>query len=408
MCVIFVAREKRPDESMVERAYATNKAGAGIAWQEMRDIENDEGQNVPTRIVRWEKGLDEGKIQDLVKQAPLPFVCHFRIPTVGGERASLTHPFPISDDVALYTSGWTQGNVMFHNGHWNPWKDRVLDTAFKKVVEIPGGRWSDSRAMAWVAYHFGIGALEIIDEKSVAFGPDLYELFGGPWHLVNDILCSNTHWQHRGTVGQGWHQGSTGGGSTDTTKSPNATGGQTVAPVDPAPVKLVTPTVLGPRPANKGTAGGASPQETFRTSHRGLQGEADFDEDAEARVQAVRQLLGEGTQAQGQAQNEAARVHALAEDDTDTGPLMSVAGIGLDESDYPFVSEGPMMAAHRANLEAFEWAKDLNPKSERPRVICTNRGDFRHPLGPSLADAAVERERRLVASRKGIVSLGRM
>lgn len=205
MCVAFLAPTKRPTEDMISAGWASNPAGAGIAWRE-------------DGFVRWEKGLDLEECQRLVKEVPCPMVVHFRIPTVGGKLAELTHPFPIVRNVSNALSGKTKGYVLFHNGHWNPWKERVQAALPGTNWKIPPGKWSDTRAMAWMAAHYGVNILEFIDEKAVAFGPTEVEIFRGQdWSLVNEVFVSNRHWEYTrgyGAHGQGWKQ--TGGRSDDT------------------------------------------------------------------------------------------------------------------------------------------------------------------------------------------------
>lgn len=193
MCVIFACEKTRPTKEMIDKGFTANPSGGGAAWRE-------DGK------VKWAKGLSLEEIQALCDKIPLPYVAHFRIPTCGGSRAELCHPFPIQRDVPLTLKGVTTGAVLFHNGHWSQWKDRVLNTLERRNKEMPGGRWSDTRAMAFYAAYFGVSALEMMDEKCVAFGPKLYEIYGSGWTKVNDIWCSNTHWDSTAT--HGW-QGST-------------------------------------------------------------------------------------------------------------------------------------------------------------------------------------------------------
>lgn len=185
---------------MVSRAYHQNDHGGGVAWREKG-------------YVKWKKGLDEKGMQEMVKDLPLPFITHFRIASCGGKSPQLCHPFPISADVDLALEGQTKGFVLFHNGHWNEWKHFTKETALRKGTKIPMGSWSDSRAMAWAANHYGLGILEMIDEKCVAFGPGELELVRGTgWDDVEGVWCSNKHWNygthHRTNYSQ--HQGGRG------------------------------------------------------------------------------------------------------------------------------------------------------------------------------------------------------
>lgn len=192
MCVIAYTEKTRLNERQVEGMFNSNNAGAGIAW---REREKD-----GTRVVRWEKGLDLKDIQTMVKQCPPPYVAHFRIPSCGGPSKTLTHPFPISRQTTLELSGRTKGHVLFHNGHWNRWKETLLEAALKKG-DLPVGKWSDSRAMAFVASVYGLGVLELIEEKVVAFGATSEEFFG-IWTPVDDIWVTNRFWESSSTRGR--------------------------------------------------------------------------------------------------------------------------------------------------------------------------------------------------------------
>lgn len=185
MCVIFIADKKRPTEDMIQKGFETNPSGAGIAWRETKDT------------VQWAKGLDLEEVQLLAAKVPMPFVVHFRIPTCGGDRPSLCHPFPVDVNSTLALEGSTKGFVLFHNGHWTKWRESMLETLIRKGVKMPNGKWSDSRAMAWTAAHYDINVLELIDEKSVVISPTQIEIFGTGWTQANDCYVSNTHWQYR-------------------------------------------------------------------------------------------------------------------------------------------------------------------------------------------------------------------
>jgi hypothetical protein len=195
MCVILIASKARPSEDMVKNAWETNEAGGGIAWRGRK-----EGTEILDGYVHWKKGimtLDE--MQGLCKVTPMPYVAHFRIPSVGGKRPDLCHPFPIEKNVPLDLTGKTKGNLLFHNGHWTRWKDMTMDAAGRFGVPLPTGKWSDTRAMAFMASVFGVGVLEFIDEKAVSFGPSECEVFlGTGWKLINDVFCSNDFFESRG------------------------------------------------------------------------------------------------------------------------------------------------------------------------------------------------------------------
>lgn len=187
MCVIMIASKTRPTEEMVERAFNSNKDGAGIAWKE-KDRKGE-------LEVVYEKGIMElPRIAELCAKLPLPYVAHFRVASVGGVKAGLTHPFPITADVRLDLKGRTKGGVLFHNGHWGPWNEKALDAAIHSNNVIPAGsEWSDSRAMAWMTHIYGAGFMELLtSQKGVIMTPDDFDVFtGNGWDKINDVWCSN-------------------------------------------------------------------------------------------------------------------------------------------------------------------------------------------------------------------------
>lgn len=188
MCVIMICDSKsgRPSPTMVEKAWGRNDDGAGIAWREKYKGEPH---------VFWKKGLDEEEMADLVAKVPLPFVAHWRIASCGGVRAELTHPFPIGNEASLALEGKTKGYVLFHNGTWANWAGDTRYAAIQKDTPIPNGKWSDSRAMAWLMSMYGHGFMELLPEqRGVAFGPDKMDIFVGPgWVKIDDIWCSNNN-----------------------------------------------------------------------------------------------------------------------------------------------------------------------------------------------------------------------
>lgn len=204
MCVIMLASEgKRPSDQMVEDGYATNPKGAGVAWRETKS---------GRPLVRWEKGLDLQEAKKLIAEVPLPMVAHFRVDSCGGALKSLTHPFPIREDVPLTLSGESSGSVLFHNGHWTGWEFQVKDVAIRGAFKIPPGKWTDTRALAWMAFHLGSGILEFIDEKVVVFGPKEMLIFGKGWTKGQEGLwLSNTYWRGAASKGEArshrdWHE----------------------------------------------------------------------------------------------------------------------------------------------------------------------------------------------------------
>jgi len=163
---------------MVTKAYQKNNSGAGIAWRE-------------NGKVKWMKGLELNEVQKLIATVPLPYIVHFRIPTCGGNVPALCHPFPVTQDTNEDLAGELDGWVVFHNGHWSSWKDKLFSVSASSGIMLPRGKWSDSRAMAWVASICGISSLELTEEKVVAFSPTDIEIFGTGWSKEGTVWVSN-------------------------------------------------------------------------------------------------------------------------------------------------------------------------------------------------------------------------
>lgn len=190
VCVIFWANKERPSDYMVERAFERNNDGAGGAYREKNP---DTGQ----WEVVWKKGLDLDQIKEFCKTAPIPFVAHFRIATIGGARPSLTHPFPINENVPLALEGRTTDSVLFHNGTWREWDVVSRQAAISANVPLPWGRFSDTRALAYIISLFGNYMEFLPEQKAVIFGPRETHIFDGKppdgWSKINEVWCSNDH-----------------------------------------------------------------------------------------------------------------------------------------------------------------------------------------------------------------------
>lgn len=189
MCVIFIAQQARPTERELAAMWDKNSHGAGIAWRETRE----DGQ----KIIKFEKGLDFEEMKELSLNVPFPFIGHFRIASIGGISRYLTHPFEVSQNTRPNLQGSTEEGVLFHNGHWPNWVEWVKDTLKfgKGEIKLPTGKWSDSRAMAWLSAIYGAGLMELIDENITILYPDKIEVFGKRWSVYDKrYMISNDFW----------------------------------------------------------------------------------------------------------------------------------------------------------------------------------------------------------------------
>lgn len=188
MCVIgaFDSSSNKPTLEQLKAMETTNPDGAGIAW-------------VQDGKVFWEKSIKADRVFEIIQTIPegSPFIVHFRIASVGGVVDRLCHPFPLVDNVPTALKGSADA-VLFHNGHWNDWKDVCLKTILNKRVKFPAGLWSDSRAIAWLIKQYGKGFLSLIEgmNRFAILSPKGIERWGD-WKKVDDIICSNDYWEKK-------------------------------------------------------------------------------------------------------------------------------------------------------------------------------------------------------------------
>jgi hypothetical protein len=238
MCVIaFVEKDgKRPSADQIKQMYERNPEGAGIAWREA------DGKKKQIRTI-IHKGLNLEEILELSAKVPTPFVTHFRISTCGDKFSKrLTHPFVVDAESPLLLHGSISQPVLFHNGSWTNWENKILDLAIKGGWKIPEGNWSDSRAMAWAAAMAGFGILEFINEKALVFGTDFIKMFGRGWTRHSDgFIVSNEFWETKAN----FHRGSGGGYHT-------------------TPPASLTQTKTTPEGSKEDTGGSSGPAEPFR------------------------------------------------------------------------------------------------------------------------------------------------
>jgi len=192
MCVIICCEDKFPSKSILEDAEHHNDHGGGVAWL------------TKSKKVRYIKGITCEQIVKMIedKKLRLPCIIHFRLTSCGSTCDQLTHPFPISEDAETDLKG-TVDEVLFHNGTWGTWDSRMLDAVFKQGIKIPSGRWSDSRAMAFLAYHYGSGYLNFISGSRMAIlNKKGIEYYGNNWEYdtidgkeQRDIVYSNLFWK---------------------------------------------------------------------------------------------------------------------------------------------------------------------------------------------------------------------
>lgn len=183
MCVAIVVPRnvKPPSKEVLAQCEAANKDGGGIAWWTPQGIQ-------------FAKGLKLQEILKIMEMISAPMFIHFRISTVGGSVAELCHPFPVSKRASLMLSGRTS-SVLMHNGHWSAWED-VLLRHLDKGSKMPDGPWSDTRAMAYMAAHYGPNVIRLIKEKVAVMHSDgEITTYGYGWKEIDGCYFSNENWK---------------------------------------------------------------------------------------------------------------------------------------------------------------------------------------------------------------------
>jgi hypothetical protein len=148
MCLIIATKTGRPTEEYIRNGFANHPHGTGVAWHEGGEV-------------HYKKNLTLEESIKLAAELPMGYVMHFRWASVGGPDKSLVHPFPIAKDVPLLEEGKAK-SVLFQNGHWDQWNN-VLVNHLSSRVTLPRGKWSDTRAIAFLVSVHGSGILKLIE-----------------------------------------------------------------------------------------------------------------------------------------------------------------------------------------------------------------------------------------------------
>jgi len=206
MCVIIVTTEKHPTIDELEAAEITNPHGGAIAWK------GDDG------LLKYVKDIDAASVNKIIleENPQFPYIIHFRITSSGTTRPELCHPFPINHSVTLKTAWKGKSSLMFHNGTFSEWRQFVAPHSGTK--DFPKGHiWSDSRAIAWLAYKTKKNIFKFINEKIAILNLDGTVEYYGDFTHEDTFIMSNTNHQKKyvtytNTVGyyNGWSQKKTG------------------------------------------------------------------------------------------------------------------------------------------------------------------------------------------------------
>lgn len=157
MCQILFCKKENPPEDVLKWANEKNSHGFGFAWSE-RDA------------VKYRKGFDAAQLDEVIQEfmdKPFPKAIHFRWATHGGISGELSHPFPIKRGNPLTLEGDAK-SVLFHNGVWGSWDDRLREAIFAGAINpnVLRQPMSDSRAMAILCQRFGPDILDVLEVGS--------------------------------------------------------------------------------------------------------------------------------------------------------------------------------------------------------------------------------------------------
>jgi hypothetical protein len=197
MCEIWACTKKLPSLESMKTVLKYNSDGMGVAWF---------GKNGRPHFKKDFPFNDVMPLWDFIhsKELPLPLMIHMRNKTIGEAIPELAHPFPISLTMPETLEGEANA-VLCHNGTWELWETEIKEMVLginsyvkkrRNRLVLPGGKWSDSRAIAWAAAAAGIGYLQTeLKDKKIAImstdKPGQISIIGGKlWHEFDGFLMS--------------------------------------------------------------------------------------------------------------------------------------------------------------------------------------------------------------------------
>jgi hypothetical protein len=195
MCVaIIITGDNLPTLNHLQQMHNANSDGAGVGWI------NSKGR------AQWLKGLKPEQVDKVLQKVPRPCLVHFRFATVGGAIPELTHPFPVTEDMATSVQG-SADEILIHNGHWSDW-DEYYKTYVQEVGnDLPGGVWSDTRFAAFLMAKFpeerDAIAAEVGGRVAILSARDGISYYGDWVEDQPGLWYSNMYWK-ASPRGKGW------------------------------------------------------------------------------------------------------------------------------------------------------------------------------------------------------------
>lgn len=172
MCLIIHKpnAELTIDEFIIDNAEETNPDGFGIVYTDTNEVKYTMDYDVARELI----------------SAPRPFVAHYRYATRGKINLENCHPYPIYEDVRLFSNG-TVANLG---------DDKLCDTSVvaSMLTRIPTEYWSDFLSMS---------------ETRFAITSNKETLRFGEWHERNGVFYSknNCFYKCKSSIGYNYQNG---------------------------------------------------------------------------------------------------------------------------------------------------------------------------------------------------------
>ncbi len=197
MCVLIVCMSHFPDTRTLELCEQQNPQGWGVAWR-----------NKKKDAVNYVKGIESvPELEKLIDKLPtpaddFPIILHARVASSGSNDLRLNHPFTIGTETNEL-KGSSKKGVLFHNGTLFDWRREMKAAIELSGRKVPDGRFTDTRAMAFIADIRGINYLDLLNERIIVLTPkDLYS-FGHTlrhdktgWYEKDGLWFSNSLWEN--------------------------------------------------------------------------------------------------------------------------------------------------------------------------------------------------------------------
>ena len=197
MCVISIIENKNqiPSSNMIDKMSKENPHYAGIAYfNEIR------------KQIYFKKGIEAKEIKQIMKKAKYQknIIQHYRIASHGSSTNKLlNHCFVIENGYTNKLEGYTNSDILFHNGTLNldELKDMAKDIMIKNPkAKFPEGELSDTYLLSFILCYVDYSILELFtngNKFTIMNGKTGKITKYGSWYDVKDnkntLKCSNDY-----------------------------------------------------------------------------------------------------------------------------------------------------------------------------------------------------------------------